>query len=191
MTDYSLALIALLKGFVYEHQKDVWNNLLSHEASVKNYFTPLGVRIYLDKSEGYAFLQQIEREDEDESEFPRLIGKRQLSASVSLVCLILRKYLLEKDAAGGSTRVMITKEQIIQLAKPFLKDSTNEVKQIGQIESAIGKLIDEKFLREIEGVEPQFEINRIIKAFINAEIVENELKRLEQFVLENKQENGT
>jgi len=190
MTDYSLALIALLKGVVYEHQKDVWNNLLSHEASVKNYFTPLGLRIYLDKSEGYAFLQQIELEEE-ENDFPRLIGKRQLSSSVSLVCLLLRKYLLEKDAAGGSTRVMITKEQIIQLAKPFLKDSTNEVKQIGQIESAIGKLIDEKFLREIEGVEPQFEINRIIKAFINAEIVENELKRLEQFVLENKQESGT
>ena len=55
---YSLSLIALLKGIVYNHQREVWENLLHHEPDIKRYFVPIGLELFLDKSEGYAFLRQ-------------------------------------------------------------------------------------------------------------------------------------
>jgi hypothetical protein len=69
--NYSLSLIALLKGIVYNHQKEVWDNLLHYEPDIKKYFVPIGLELFLDKSEGYAFLRQKEWE-EDELQLPKL-----------------------------------------------------------------------------------------------------------------------
>src|SRR5437870_5510969 len=95
---HSLSLIALLKGIVYNHQKDVWENLLRYEPDVKKYFHPIGLELFLDKSEGYAFLRQQDQVDETETQLPRLAEKRQLNFLTSLLCVVLRKYLLEHDA---------------------------------------------------------------------------------------------
>ena len=84
---YSLSLIALLKGIVYNHQKEIWENLLQYEPDVKKYFQPIGVELFLDKSEGYAFLKQKEWEEEDAA-LPRLTEKRQLNFMVSLLCIV-------------------------------------------------------------------------------------------------------
>ena len=46
---YSLSLIALLKGIVYNHQKEVWENLLHYEPDVKKYFDPIGLELFFDK----------------------------------------------------------------------------------------------------------------------------------------------
>lgn len=56
---------------------------------------------------GYAFLRQKEWE-EDELQLPKLAEKRQLNFMTSLVCIVLRKYLLEHDAQGGSVRSIIS-----------------------------------------------------------------------------------
>ena len=41
--EYSLSLISLLKGVVYDHQKIAWANLLDYEADVKKYFATIGL----------------------------------------------------------------------------------------------------------------------------------------------------
>ncbi|HAO28688.1 MAG TPA: hypothetical protein DCQ68_15600, partial [Chryseobacterium indologenes] len=86
---YSASLIALLKGIVYSHQKETWENLLQYEPDVKKYFIPIGLELFLDKSEGYAFLRQKEWE-EDERPLPRIAEKRSLNFMTSLVCIVLR-----------------------------------------------------------------------------------------------------
>ena len=102
---YSLSLITLLKGILYNHQKAAWENLLQYEPEVKKYFSAIGLDVYIDKSEGYAYLQQVQYEEE--SELPKLAEKRQLNFFTSLLCIVLRKYLLEQDAQGGSVRTII------------------------------------------------------------------------------------
>lgn len=57
LKEYSLSLISLLKGVVYDHQKPAWTNLVDHEADVKKYFSTIGLELFMDKSEGYAFLK--------------------------------------------------------------------------------------------------------------------------------------
>lgn len=177
--EYSLSLITLLKGIVYAHQKDVWENLLRYEPDIKKYFQPVGLELFLDKSEGYAFLRQFEWEEE--ILLPRLAEKRQLNFMTSLLCLVLRKYLLEKDAQGGEIRPIINEQDIINRAKLFLPITNDEAKQQEKIISTINKIIDIGFLRKLEDQEKNYEIHRIIKGFINADVIDEMLKKLKGY----------
>ncbi|MDP3244087.1 MAG: DUF4194 domain-containing protein [bacterium] len=179
---YSNILVALLKGIVYSHNEKVWDELLKpeNEADIKKYFADIYLDVIIDKSEGYAYLKQRVSED-DEDETPKLIEKRQLNFHVSLLCLLLRKHLIENDREGESSKAILTKEEILNLVKPFYKETTNEANQQKQIEAAIKRLIDEGFLRKMKTEEEQYEINRIIKAFVNADAVIDSLEKLRNY----------
>jgi hypothetical protein len=179
---YSHILVALLKGIVYSDNEKLWNDLIKpeNETDVKRYFSEIFLDVVIDKSEGYAYLKQKVSED-DEEQYPKLIEKRQLNYHFSLLCLLLRKHLIENDREGESSKAILTKEAIIDLAKPFYKETTNEAQQQKQIESSISKLIEEGFLRKMKTEEEQFEINRIIKAFVNGDAVKDALERLKAY----------
>ncbi|MEX2233139.1 MAG: DUF4194 domain-containing protein [Cyclobacteriaceae bacterium] len=176
---YSISLVTLLKGIVYDTQKETWENLLQYEVDVKKYYLAIGLDLYVDRSEGFAFLKQMELEDDPE--IPRLIEKRHMSFMLTLVCLTLRKYLLENDAAGTSARAIITKQQIVERMKPFLPPSTDEAKQLEKIDTQIRKVIDEGFLRGLENEKDTYEVRRIIRAFIDADKVEEILEKLKGY----------
>jgi hypothetical protein len=170
MKQYSNILISLLKGIVYNHSK-YWDDLLNYEHDVKNYFLDINLDVIIDKTEGYAYLKQRECEDEENETALRLIEKRQLNFYVSLLCLLLRKHLIENDNEGESIKAVLSKEDIISQMKQFCKETTNEAEQIRKVINAINKLVDEGFLRRMKTEDEQYEINRIIKAFINADVV--------------------
>lgn len=182
---YSLSLIALLKGIVYNHQKEVWENLLHYEPDVKKYFVPIGLELFLDKSEGYAFLRQKELE-EDELQLPKLAEKRQLNFMTSLVCVVLRKYLLEHDAQGGSVRSIISEQEIINRTKVFLPNANDEAKQQEKITTTINRVLEIGFLRKLEDLEKNYEIHRIIKGFVNADVIDDTLKRFQSYAAEKQ-----
>lgn len=176
---YSSCLIALLKGIVYNHQKEVWENLLRYEADIKKYFQPIGLELYLDKSEGYAYLRQIEWEEE--VDLPKLSEKRKLNFLTSLVCIVVRKYLLEQDAQSGSARVIISEQELLNRLKVYLPGSNDEAKQQEKIISTINKVIEIGFLRKLEGQGDNYEIHRIIKGFINADVIQDTLNKLQEY----------
>lgn len=177
---YSHILVALLKGVVYSHNEKVWDELLKpeNETDVKKYFADINLDLIIDKSEGYAYLKQSE-EEEDES--PKLIEKRQLNFHVSLLCLLLRKHLIENDREGESSKAILSKDEIINLVKPFYRETTNEANQQKQIETAMKRIIEEGFLRKMKTEDEQYEINRIIKAFVNADVVKDSLDKLQTY----------
>jgi hypothetical protein len=183
--EYSLSLITLLKGVVYETQKVAWANLIEYEPDVKKYFSTIGLDLFLDKSEGYAYLKQIEFEEE--MEIPKIAEKRQLNFYVSLLCLVLRKYLLEHDAQGGTLRAIITQQEIINRVKLFMPTAPDEAKQQDKIIATINKVIlDMGFLRKLDDNTDNYEIHRIIKGFVNADEIDDTLRRLESFAAEKK-----
>lgn len=182
---FSISLIGLLKGIVYNHQKDIWENLLHYEPDVKKYFQPIGLELFLDKSEGYAFLKQKEWEEE-ESPLPRLAEKRQLNFLTSLMCIVLRKYLLEHDAQGGSVRSIINEQEIINRIKVFLPATNDEAKQQEKVVSTINRVIDIGFLRKLDDQEKNYEIHRIIKGFVNADVIDDTLKKLQDYAADKK-----
>jgi len=171
-------LINLLKGIVYQEQNPkLWTNLLEQQNAVVDYFKMIGLALFLDEAEGYAFLRQMSSEDmsvafktlEDSVvELPQLIVRRQLNYATSLLCVLLRKRLLEQDVSGGDSRVIVNREQIANMMKLYLPNRNNEVKTAEQIDTCINKLIDLGFLRKLKTNDKSYDVRRIIKAFVDA-----------------------
>lgn len=167
---YSAAIIGLNKGIVYNTSAEVWELLLRYEADLKNYFSESNLQIYLDRAEGFAYLRN-EDETEANENLPRLIEKRPLSFPVSLLCLLLRKHLLEHDGQGDQVRAIVSGDELTSLMKPFLKSTNNEVRQDDQMSTTIKKVAEIGFLRRLKGEDELYEINRIIKGFIDESVI--------------------
>jgi len=176
--DLSTLAISLLKGVIYrEGDERLWGSLLSLQARVRDYMAVLGLELVLDEAEGHAFLKSRPEPAEDEAapRLPRLIARRPLSFPVSLLLALLRKKLAEFDAGGGDTRLVLSREDIVELVRVFLPESSNEAKLIDQIETHINKVVDLGFLRRLKPAggsaagPASFEVRRILKAFVDAQ----------------------
>jgi len=104
-----------------------------------------------------------------------------LSYPVSLLCVLLRKRLVEQDAGGGETRVVLSREQMVEMMRVFLPAKGNDAKTIDQINRHINKLVDFGFLRSLKGQDNQFEVRRIIKALFSADWLADFQGRLEEY----------
>jgi hypothetical protein len=165
-------LIQLFKGVVYADQHPrLWQALLELQASVRDYIRILGLTLYLDEAEGYAFLRQqdTETDDEDSPDTPRLVAKRTLTYPVSLLLALLRKRLAEQDATGGDSRVVLERAQVVEMMRVFMPEHSNEAKTIDQINVAINKVIEYGFVRTLKQQDDMLEIRRILKAFVDAQ----------------------
>ena len=172
--ELSALVITLLKGVIYqEGEASTWNGLLNLQARVRDYVEMLGLELVLDESEGYAFLRsRQENEDDGVVKLPRLVARRPLTFAVSLLLALLRKKLAEFDASGGDTRLVLTRDQLVELVRVFMPDSSNEARLIDQIETHINKIVELGFLRKLKvstGQPTAFEVRRIIKAFVDAQ----------------------
>src|SRR3982751_2421732 len=177
----SQVLIALMKGVMYQEDNPVrWQLLLDLQSQVRDYMMMLGLEVVLDEGENYAFLRQRSM-TEEEPELPRLVPRRQLSYSVSLLLALLRKRLAEFDAASGDTRLIISRENIVSMMRVFLPDTTNEARLADRIDTDIRKVIELGFLRRLHGGEEQFEVRRILKAYIDAQWLGEFDRRLAEY----------
>ena len=162
-------LIALFKGVLYQDQyPDTWHALLQLQARVRDYVRVVGLDLVLDESEGYAYLRQ-QPAGADEPELPRLVQRRQLGYSVSLLLVLLRKKLAEHDVTGGATRLVLSREQIVDLVQIFMPSGTNEAKRVDRIDADVNRIVDLGFLRRMRGQDDLYEVRRILKAFVDAQ----------------------
>lgn len=168
----SPVIIQLLKGVLYsDAQPTLWQDLVTFQAVIRDYLAVIGLQLVIDETEGYAFLRQrpeVESDDAEATLLPRLIQRRPLSYPVSLLCVLLRKKLIEQDAAGGETRVILSREQIIDMLRVFLQESGSEARIVEQIDQYMNKMQDYGFLHRLKGDEDLYEIRRIIKALVDA-----------------------
>jgi len=129
----------------------------------------IGLELILDESEGYAFLRQREPEPEEQSPLPRLVQRRPLSYPLSLLCILLRKRLVEQDAGGGDTRLVLGREQMVEMLRVYLPERGSEAKTVDYIHTQINKAVDYGFLRKLKGGEDTYEVQRILKALVDAD----------------------
>jgi len=164
----STIVVPLLKGVIYqESNPSLWNTLLTLQARLRDYVAVLGLELVLDEAEGYAFLQSQPADDEDSAiPKPRLVARRPLSFPVSLLLALLRKKLAEHDASSGTTRLILSRDEIVELVRVFFPDNSNEARLIDQVESHLNKTIKLGFLRRLRGQEQMYEVERILKAFV-------------------------
>ena len=182
-------VVPLLKGVMYrENDASLWNGLVQGQAQVRDYVAVLGLELVLDEAEGHAFLRS--RPDRDLpaeagagdapecSATPRLVARRPLSFPVSLLLALLRKRLAELDAGGADTRLVLTRDEIVDMVRVFLPDTSNEARLIDRIDTHLNRVVELGFLRRMKtgttaparaGARTTFEVRRIIKAFVDAQ----------------------
>ncbi|AMO56847.1 hypothetical protein GZ77_02220 [Endozoicomonas montiporae] len=160
-------VVNLMKGVVYRDQNpDVWQQLEELYARVIDYLAVMGLDLIVDEAEGYAFLKQLNDEERD---VPKLVARRPLSFPISLLCVLLRKKMVEQDAGGGEARLILTREQIVEMMRVFLPDRANEARLFDQIDTYINKVTEFGFLKKLNTNPPAWEVRRIIKALVDAD----------------------
>ena len=174
----SAVVIPLLKGVMYqENDPPLWGRLVALDAKVRDYVSVLDLELVLDEAEGYAFLRSRETDeiapDKPAAPVPRLFPRRQLSFPVSLLLALLRKKLAEFDASGGEARLVISRDEIVEMIRVFLPANSNEARLTDQIETHLNKIAELGFIRKLKAssasVPASYEVRRILKAFVDAQ----------------------
>jgi len=167
---YALAAIRLFQGVVYSDDKAAWDCLTQYQRDIKQYFSGIGIEVFIQENEGFAFLKQKESDPSQEGYLPHIIERRQLSYPVTLLSVLLFEKLIEFDMKGGdSTRLIIDREEIKESVRIFLPEGTNEAKLTDKVDTHIKKLVEIGFLRQLSTNPNKFEVRRILKAKISAD----------------------
>ncbi len=191
--DLSVLAISLLKGVIYrESDERLWASLLNLQAALRDYTAILGLELVVDEAEGYAFLRSRPEPAEDDlaPRLPRLVARRPLTFPVSLLLALLRKKLAEFDAGGTDTRLVLSRDEIVELVRVFLPESSNEARLMDQIETHLNKIAELGFVRRLKtsggaaGGAAHYEVRRILKAFVDAQWLADFDSRLETYRLQ-------
>jgi hypothetical protein len=168
--DLSVVVTQLMKGVVYRdtHER-AWRSLSELRPQAQDYVDVLGLQVIIDEAEGYAFLRQRPVDQDDQDSLPRLIPRRALSFHVSLLLALLRKKLAEFDAQGGDSRLMLSRDQILEMVRVFLPSTSNEARLADQIDTYISKAVEYGFLRPAKNADRLYEVRRILKAFVDGQ----------------------
>jgi hypothetical protein len=179
-----LVVTQLMKGVVYRdtHEK-AWQHLVQLVPRVSDYVATLGLVVVLDESEGYAFLRS-KAADADDDSMPRLIPRHALSFHTSLLLALLRKKLAESDAADDGYRLILSRDQILEMMLMFMPTSSNEAKITDHIDRTISKVVDLGFLRRMPKQDNQFEVRRVLKAFVDGQWLSEFDARLAEYAAE-------
>ena len=181
----SKTLIHLLKGPLYrEASPIVWHDLILFQEQAREYFSHLGLMIFLNEEDGFAFLKQ-EREpeqDTEESSLPKLIQQRALSFELSLLLVLLRRKLAEHDNLSADPRLILDERDILQMLKVFLPVTNNDVKQKKDVDALIEKSVELGVLRRMSHDPKKLEILRILTAIFDAD----KLGALDSLIVEYK-----
>jgi len=167
----SAVQVRLLKGAVYRaRHRDLWEWLVRDQFQIREYFQQIGLSLLVDDGEGYAFLKQQDfSEAQDELEIPRLITRRSLSFGQTLLLVALRKRLAEHDSEESSPRLIVSRDEMQQWLQPYFPEESNQVKQLREFNALIKKVSEIGFISPLPNHSDDFEVQRIIKAFLSAE----------------------
>lgn len=175
------AIIQLMRGVVYREQDETtWTTLDRQRAAVRDHFADIGVDVVVDDTEGYAYLQS-RPEGDGEEPLPRLVKRRSLTYNVSLLLVLLRKRLVEFETAGTEGKLVLSRDQIVEMLRLFLTDSTNEARVIDQVDTTTRRAAELGFLRPLRGRNDQWEVRRILKAYVDAQTLSDFAGKLGEY----------
>lgn len=175
------AIIRLMQGVIYrESDEDTWISLDRRGAAIRDHFAAIGVDVVVDDVEGYAFLR-TKLETDGEDPLPRLVRRRRLTYNVSLLLVLLRKRLVEFETSGSEGKLVLTTEQIVEILRLFLADSTNDARVVDTAEATIKKAAELGFLRQLRGQTDTWEVRRVLKAYVDAQTLSDFAGKLAEY----------
>ncbi len=176
---YAPVILKLLQGVIYSDDPH-WERLQSYLTQTKEYFSKIGLRVQNYETEGFAYLEQPDHDPIDDSEpLPRLTIRRQLTFKVTILCVLLREQLRRFDTSDKIGRLVLSIEEIRDLLQPYLLEGNNEEKFRQEIDKLVEKVVEFGFLKRLSGQDENYEVRPILKAKIDAEMLESLKQKLE------------
>lgn len=185
--------IKLLQGPLYENEGDskTWRLLIQYQREIASFFDHIGISVFIEPAEGYAFLEQ--KEDETgETESVRLIRRSPLSFEMSLLCVLLREALEQFDISQNDSSILVLPEsEIRNMLSVYFKEKTDQTKLYNELTKYLNQAVDLGFLKELHQeqngkigdgiIDRKFEVRRILRAKITTEFLSEFKKRLENY----------
>ncbi|OAH60207.1 hypothetical protein AYJ66_14115 [Dietzia cinnamea] len=175
----AVSAIRLMQGVVYQ-ESDAWDDLVRHQGAVRDHFAVVGLEVVIDDDEGYAYLRTADT-PEGENALPRVIRRRTLTYGDSLLLVLLRKRLAEFESAGDPGQLVLTHDEIVEMIQLFLHRSTDEAREQHQIDASINRLVGMGFLRQLKDRKGEWEVRRILKAYVDAETLSDFSAKLAEY----------
>lgn len=169
----TVPVVHLLKaGVLYQGDAPgVWEQVLAQQAAIGDYLGMIGLDVVVDRAEGYAFVRQQDGDARDDGAvLPRLVTRHRLSFPVSLMLVLLRGRLADNDAGSDDPRLVLTREELVEMVRGFLPPRGNEAQLVDQIDTHIRKLVDLKVLRPVKQT-AAYEVRRHLKALVDAQVL--------------------
>lgn len=183
---YAHVIVKLLNGVIYDENEKLWNDLLQYQVPVSQFFEQIAIDVIVDKKDGYAYLKQIEIDEEGNT--IGLVRRIPLKYETSLICVFLREVLDDFEINNVDQRnLYITHKQLKNNIELFFKEKGNKVKWLSKLDNYIDQILELGFLKKIGNSEnskdeTRYEVRRIIKAKITNDVLEDFKRKLEQNV---------
>ena len=175
------AIIELMRGVVYrETAEGTWGTLDRQAGAVRDHFATIGVDVVVDDTEGYAYLRSQD-DDADDDPLPRLVKRRTLTYNVSLLLVLLRKRLVDFETSGTEGKLVLSRDQIVEMLRVFLPDSSDEARVIDRVDTTLKQAADLGFLRQLRGQGDAWEVRRILKAYVDAQTMSDYAGKLREY----------
>lgn len=178
---YTAVFIRLLKGPVEYLEINLWEKLLRYRNDLQAFMAPLGLTLVLDEGDGYAYARHAYGEDEE----PEVIWmqRRPFTYDESIVLVLLREMMAEFETGEATTRELLRKRhEIKEYAALFFREGASRVRFLKDIDRLIDKMTEYGFLELVEpnesADEERFRIRKLIKARVNAEVLEDFIGQL-------------
>lgn len=184
---FAAVIIKLLQGPVYADDKNIWRELLGWQSAIQEYFGKIGIELIINEQDGFARVMQPETDENDDNPLPRLMKKQTLNYEATLLAVMLREGLEEFDVKSDGTKFYLTQKEIKERIELFSKEQTNKSKLWKDLSKPITSLLNIGILKlnREDGVNKdnnQYEIKRIIKAFISNDRLEEIKNKLSNYV---------
>ncbi|MBW4623892.1 MAG: DUF4194 domain-containing protein [Cyanosarcina radialis HA8281-LM2] len=178
---YAPVILKLLQGAIYSDDPH-WQQLQSYLTPIEEYFGKIGLQVQNYETEGFAYLEQPEPDPDDRAEpLPRLTVRRQLSFKVTVLCVLLREQWRQFDASDVTGRLVLSIEKIRDLLQPYLPEGNNEERFRREVDGLVKQTVEFGFLKRLSGQDENYEVRSILKAKIDADMLELLKQKLEGY----------
>jgi hypothetical protein len=89
--------------------------------------------------------------------------------------------LVEFESSTSDSRLVLSREQIVDMLRLFLAGSSNDARVVEQIDRSIGKATELGFLRAMPHQKEHWEVRRILKAYVDAATLSDFADKLQEY----------
>ena len=76
---------------------------------------------------------------------------------------------------------MLGRDQIVEMLRLFLADSSDEARVVDQVDTTVRRASELGFLRQLRGHPDQWEVRRILKAYVDAQTLSDLAGKLTEY----------